>query len=109
MTETEIKSDNPAEALAIVDVPYGTADLKPPVFDGWPAFGKLIPLSTTERRQLESLRDLIRRFIDRSRHVRPLCIAVFGPPGSGKSFAVKQIPKKPSKSRHASSQRRRST
>jgi hypothetical protein len=88
---TDIKQDNLDEALGIVDVEYGTADLKPPAIEGWPAFGKFVPMSISERQQLESLRDLVRRFIDQPRHVRPLCVAVFGPPGSGKSFAVRQI------------------
>ena len=34
---------------------------------------------------------LIEGYLAQRRHVRPLCLAVFGSPGSGKSFSVKQI------------------
>src|ERR1700745_3555939 len=48
------------------------------------AFGK-------ERQQLDIFRDLIAAYIAGGAPKRPLCLAVFGPPGSGKSFAVKEI------------------
>jgi hypothetical protein len=58
-------------------------------------FGRLIAFSDAdggkELKQLKSLRDLIVRFARQPAPPRPLCLAVFGPPGSGKSFAVKQI------------------
>ena len=54
-------------------------------------FGKLVPFSEGELDQLKSLRDLIVRFVRQRVPPRPLCIAVFGPPGSGKSFAVEEI------------------
>lgn len=87
----ELKSDSLKEAMAIVSVRYGKKKLPPPKIKGWPAFGALVPLSKVERRQLQSVRDLVRRFVHQPSHVRPLCVAVFGPPGSGKSFAVEQI------------------
>lgn len=52
-------------------------------------------LFTADRREIESLRILvntIRRYKDPSeRGKKPLSIGVFGPPGSGKSFAVNEI------------------
>jgi hypothetical protein len=54
-------------------------------------FGKLWSLSKEEHQKLEIVRDLIKTYLDFSDHKRPLCIAVFGPPGSGKSTAVKAI------------------
>jgi len=53
-------------------------------------FGKL---KTVDRREIESLHSissLIRDYCQRYRQT-PLSIAVFGPPGSGKSFAVKEV------------------
>jgi len=50
-------------------------------------------LSTVDRREAEGYRR-IRRLIAnyaRSDQSKPLAIAVFGPPGSGKSFGVKQV------------------
>ena len=88
---SETKQDSLDEALAIVDVAYDGSELNPPQIVGWPAFGRLVPLNEDERKQLESLRDLVRRFVLQKSYARPLSIAVFGPPGSGKSFAVKQI------------------
>jgi len=54
-------------------------------------FGELFLFSDEERDQLHAMHDLIRRYIARSDPRRPLSLAVFGPPGSGKSFAVEQI------------------
>ena len=55
-------------------------------------FGKL---ATVDRREIEALHNmssLIREYCDWPQK-QPLSIAVFGPPGSGKSFAVKEIAK----------------
>ena len=51
------------------------------------------PLDKEERGQLLSMRDQIVKYIKLKGHARPLCLAVFGPPGSGKSFSVKEIGK----------------
>jgi hypothetical protein len=53
-------------------------------------FGKLV---TIERREIEALNcisNLISEYSKQPRN-KPLSIAVFGPPGAGKSFAVKEV------------------
>jgi hypothetical protein len=64
------------------------------VIEGLPqlSFGKL---TTIDRREIEAYQN-IRNLIDNYAHsdsVRPLSIAVFGAPGSGKSFGVTEIAK----------------
>lgn len=64
---------------AITDVPIGR-------FGG---------LSTVDRREIEalhSIQNLLREYSDQPQK-RPLSIAVFGPPGAGKSFGVEQVAK----------------
>jgi hypothetical protein len=54
-------------------------------------FGKLL---TVDRREIEgygSIRRLIREYAGRPHPDKPLSIAVFGPPGAGKSFGVTQV------------------
>jgi hypothetical protein len=51
-------------------------------------------LLTVDRQEIESLRSigsLISEYVDQPRPKRPLSIAVFGPPGSGKSFGITQL------------------
>ena len=62
---------------ALSDVPLGK-------------FGKLITADRREVESLRSIRSLIGEYCGQSLN-KPVSIAVFGPPGSGKSFAVKQI------------------
>src|SRR5262249_33928569 len=54
-------------------------------------FGDLWSFGTEEHRRLEIVRDRVTSYLGLADHKRPLCIAVFGPPGSGKSVGVKQI------------------
>lgn len=55
------------------------------------------PLFSVDRREIESLRAVERSIADyeaAGRQKKPLSVAVFGPPGAGKSFAVKAIAQK---------------
>ncbi|HEY97797.1 MAG TPA: ATPase [Dehalococcoidia bacterium] len=55
-------------------------------------FGQLATVDRREIEALNNLSNLIGEYCDRLQ-TQPLSVAVFGPPGSGKSFAVKQIAK----------------
>ena len=54
------------------------------------SFGKLITADRCEIEGYRSVRRLITQYC-RQRQDKPLAIAVFGPPGAGKSFGVKQV------------------
>ena len=69
-------------------------------FDGLDAALKDVPLAefghlvTVDRQEIEafrSVRTLILEYSHKQRPKRPLSIAVFGPPGAGKSFGVSEI------------------
>ncbi len=62
-------------------------------FEGIPA-GRFGKLETVDRPEIESYRaaqNLLREFLRNPSPERPLSLAVFGPPGSGKSFGVTQV------------------
>lgn len=56
--------------------------------------GQFEDLTTVDRQEIESfraIRNLIRDYYCHRGHTIPLSIAVFGPPGSGKSFGIMQV------------------
>ena len=55
-------------------------------------YGNYTTYDKEEIESINSLKNLILEYLS-SKHTRPLCIAVFGQPGSGKSFAIKQLAK----------------
>ncbi|HYM45943.1 MAG TPA: FCD domain-containing protein [Solirubrobacteraceae bacterium] len=63
---------------ALADVPRGR-------------FGKLLTFDRQEIEGLQSIRTLIRQYDGLKHPSAPLSIAVFGPPGSGKSWSVTQV------------------
>ncbi len=77
--------------LASEVVRLGVDKVFPDVPIGW--FGKLATLDRSEIESYRSIRNLIREFLDTPRPERPLCLAVFGAPGGGKSFGVTQVAK----------------
>lgn len=67
---------------------------KPPTSLGLVPLGEFGKLKTYDRTEIESYRaisNLMREYLAVSAPKRPLCFAVFGPPGSGKSFGVEQV------------------
>ena len=48
-------------------------------------------IDRTEIESMRSVRHIMREYLQQERPHRPLSLAVFGPPGSGKSFAIKQM------------------
>ena len=55
-------------------------------------FGKLIIAGREESEELCGINNLLSLYIrEREHYEKPVSIAVFGPPGTGKSFAVKEI------------------
>jgi hypothetical protein len=53
--------------------------------------GAWTSIDRTEIESVRSLRNIVRQYLSQPVRTRPLSVAVFGPPGSGKSFAVKQM------------------
>jgi hypothetical protein len=79
------------EALGIVAGAYTAAPREFADLPGAKRFGALFTFTKDEIQQLTALRDLIVHHTGQPSPPHPLCLSVFGPPGSGKSFAVKQI------------------
>src|SRR5262245_10599163 len=48
--------------------------------------------TAAEARHLDNLAELVVQYLERLDPSRPLCIAIFGAPGSGKSRLAKQLP-----------------
>jgi len=87
-TILEDKNPAPLEAIAEQIVHEGLECALPEV-----PMGRFGNLKTVDRREIESLHSissLIHDYCQRYRQT-PLSIAVFGQPGSGKSFAVKEV------------------
>src|ERR1035437_7716706 len=54
-------------------------------------FGALLTVDRQEIESLRSIRSLVSEYVAQPRPKRPLSIAVFGPPRSGKSFGITQL------------------
>jgi hypothetical protein len=86
---TDLKWPAVPADLAIKIALEGATAVKDPRLP-WAHFGAMTAFDPLEIDGLRSLQDLLDGYL-RSEEVRPLSIAVFGPPGSGKSYGVKQI------------------
>ncbi len=53
--------------------------------------GKYFTVDREEIERLNAVRNLILAYKENTTDTRPLSLAVFGPPGAGKSFAIKQL------------------
>lgn len=60
-------------------------------------FGGLVTIDRNEIEGYQSIRNLMEEYMAKYESDKPLSIAVFGPPGSGKSFGVVQLAKSISK------------
>ena len=56
-------------------------------------FGKLFTVDRSEVESLRGIQRLVKDYEAKKKAPRPLSMAVFGPPGAGKSFGIKQIAK----------------
>ena len=54
-------------------------------------FGKLTTVDRTEIESFRSIKNIIGEYINSQKNRKPLSIAVFGSPGSGKSFGVTEV------------------
>jgi RyR domain len=63
---------------AILNVPYAS-------------FGKFFTVDRSEIEALRSIRQLILDYTKDAKNTKPLSLGVFGPPGAGKSFGIKEI------------------
>lgn len=54
-------------------------------------FGELVTLDRSEIESYRSIKNLMAEYLQKDNVKAPLSIAVFGPPGSGKSFGVTQL------------------
>jgi hypothetical protein len=68
------------ETAALKNIPIGN-------------FGRLKSVDRNEIESFHSIKNLMREYIESDRYTRPLSIAVFGSPGSGKSFGITEIAK----------------
>jgi len=59
----------------------------------WGKFGGLLTVDRQEIESFRSIRNLVFEYCRQGSQTRPLSLAVFGPPGAGKSFGIKEIAK----------------
>lgn len=65
--------------------------IEPSVLCPYVEFGDYISVDAQDIDAFLALRNVVENYVAQPKYDRPLALAVFGPPGSGKSFIVKQI------------------
>ncbi len=72
-----------------------TGDLKCMAVDGihipLANFGKFAAIAREEVDAYRSIQLILKRYLSGARESKPISLAVFGPPGSGKSFGIRQV------------------
>ncbi len=81
------RGELPATAIQVLYKGIGAAESGIPV----ERMGAWVSVDRTEIESIRSVRNIVGEYIGQTVRPRPLSIAVFGPPGSGKSFAIKQM------------------
>lgn len=89
-TGGETRSNEPLYGLARRVALYGEAALRSVPYA---RFGQMLIVDRRELESLKVLKTLIEDYKKNENEHKPLSLAVFGPPGSGKSFGVEQIAK----------------
>lgn len=79
----------PIAALAAKVVVHGAEKVFTEIPCG--VFGKLVTVDRAEIESYRSVRNLMLEYVRLPRPERPLCLAVFGQPGTGKSFGVTEV------------------
>lgn len=68
-------------------------EIRPPVHIPLARFNDLIVIDRDEIEAYRSIQSLIRQYIEDAKTDKPLNLGLFGPPGSGKSFGVREVAK----------------
>ena len=71
--------------------PSGKMLLEPSLLCPYVASGNYASIDTQDIDAFLALRNLVESYVSQRKSTKPLALAVFGPPGSGKSFMVKEV------------------
>jgi hypothetical protein len=95
LDEWQVLARSKDEPRPHYEAALAVAVLGPEVLERFPVaqFGKYQTVDRKEIESLRTIRQLINNYLEEDRPEKPLNLAVFGPPGSGKTFIVKQIAK----------------
>lgn len=90
--ETGAKGDQAVAALARRKKPTADPDVGRVLADlPRGVFGHLVTYDRAEIEAYRAVSNVLREYLGQAAPKRPLSLAVFGPPGSGKSFGVEQV------------------